>query len=108
MAACDALDLILTRTIIKNGFAESGIIPYGGSHTFGDFVYPEINDETAEANEKAIAADADLTEDEQRRIIVNHITTAKKQTKKTPPVKRPKSTPPTKQYRPRKFIFLRE
>lgn len=62
---CTALDLALTPKIIKSGFAATGIAPFNPDiFSDADFV------QAVEQNANAVAVDNDLTEDEQRRIVV--------------------------------------
>lgn len=66
---CKTLDLALTPKTIKSGFAATGIAPFNPDvFSDADFV------QAVEQNSIEVAADADLNEEEQRRIVMIDVT----------------------------------
>ncbi|XP_053951237.1 uncharacterized protein LOC128858766 [Anastrepha ludens] len=64
---CATLDLALTPKIIKAGFAATGIAPFNPDiFTDADFV------QAVAQNEEQVAFDAGITEDDQRRIVLDN------------------------------------
>lgn len=77
---CDTLDIALTPKTIKSGFSATGIQPFNPDiFTDADFV------QAVEINARQVEVDADLGEDEQRRIIVEPLNVGRKEDAESTP-----------------------